>query len=439
MKHLTRNLLAAALVAFSALTASAQQRCDIFSTPTTTDIPYRIPAIAALPNGRLICVADYRYSRQDIGVKKGGRIDLHLRISEDNGRSWGKPFPLVEGKGAESADFMNVGYGDPCIVADRGGKRVLVMSCAGDVAYVRGQRDLHQCIARFYSEDGGRNWSSPTDIAEPIYSLFDNGKYGPARSMFIASGRVVQSRYVKAGRYYRLYCAVLQTVANGEWMNFVLYSDDFGSSWSVLGGVDNAPILKGADEAKVEELPNGNLLISSRTNNEGRNFNIFSFTNLKRAEGSWGEMAHSSKHNGGVHSDRNACNGELMVVPVVRRSDNREMYLLLQSLPLGPYRKNVGIYYKGLESSADISSPERIAQNWEGVFNASSQTSAYSTMAWQSNNTLGFLLEEREFYTNDGGGYTIVYDNYTIEQITDNKYSFLHKEGKKLRKRYEIR
>ena len=60
-------------------------------------------------------------------------------------------------------------------------------------------------------------------------------------------------------------------------------------------------------------------------------------------------------------------------------------------------------------------------------------------MAWQSNNTLGFLLEERELYTNDGGGYSIVYDNYTIEQITDNKYSFLAKEGKKLRKRYEIR
>ena len=431
MKHLTRNLLATALCLLMALSASAQQRCDIFSTPTTTDIPYRIPAIAALPDGRLICVADYRYSRQDIGVKKGGRIDLHLRISEDNGRSWGKPFPLVEGKGAESADFMNVGYGDPCIVADRGGKRVLVMSCAGDVAYMRGQRDLHQCIARFYSEDGGRSWSSPTDIAEPIYSLFDNGKYGPARSMFIASGRVVQSRYVKAGRYYRLYCAVLQTVANGEWMNFVLYSDDFGSSWSVLGGVDNAPILKGADEAKVEELPNGNLLISSRTNNEGRNFNIFTFSNLKRAEGQWGEMAHSSKHNGGVHSDRNACNGEVMVVPVVRRSDNREMYLLLQSLPLGPYRKNVGIYYKGLESSADISSPERIAQNWEGVFNASSQTSAYSTMAWQSNNTLGFLLEEHELYTNDGGGYSIVYDNYTIEQITEGRYSFNPKASKK--------
>ena len=232
--------------------------------------------------------------------------------------------------------------------------------------------------------------------------------------MFVASGKVLQSRYVKAGKYYRLYCAVLQTVANGDWMNFVLYSDDFGGSWKVLGGVDNPPIVKGADEAKVEELPGGNLLISSRTDKQGRNFNIFTFTNAKKAEGCWGEAAHSSKHNGGVFSDRNACNGELLLLPVVRNSDQREMYLLLQSLPLGPYRKDVGIYYKGLESSADIASPQRIAENWEGVFKVSNQTSAYSTMAWQSNQRLGFLFEERELYSQLGGGYTIVYDNFSI-------------------------
>ena len=102
-----------------------------------------------------------------------------------------------------------------------------------------------------------------------------------------------------------------------------------------------------------------------------------------------------------------------------------------------PYRRNVGIYYKGLESAADIASPQRIAENWEGVFSTSTQTSAYSTMTWQSNHTLGFLLEERELYTKQGGGYTIVYDNYTIEQLTDNKYSYNPKAGKKLWKSYK--
>ncbi len=413
------------------------QRRDIFPTPNTNDVPYRIPALAATKDGVLISVADYRYSRQDIGVVKDGRIDLRVCRSEDNGKTWGDIFTLIEGRGADSPDFMNVAYGDPCIAIDRESGRIMVMSCAGNIPYIKGQRDYHQCIARFYSDDNGKTWSAPTDVAEGIYAQFDNGKFGPARSMFVASGKVLQSRYVKAGKYYRLYCAVLQTVANGDWMNFVLYSDDFGGSWKVLGGVDNPPIVKGADEAKVEELPGGNLLISSRTDKQGRNFNIFTFTNAKKGEGSWGEAAHSSKHNGGVFSDRNACNGELLLLPVVRNSDQREMYLLLQSLPLGPYRKDVGIYYKGLESSADIASPQRIAENWEGVFKVSNQTSAYSTMAWQSNQRLGFLFEERELYSKLGGGYTIVYDNFSIEQITDNKYSFNPSDSRKLWKRYK--
>ena len=155
-----------AMLACCAVTMA--QRYEVFPTKSLDGIPYRIPAIASMEDGTLICVADYRFSRQDIGVAKDGRIDLHLRISRDNGKTWGEITTLVEGKGAESPDFMNVGFGDPCIVADRESDRVMVMSCAGNVAYVKGQRDYHQGIARFYSEDGGKTWSAPTDIAESI-------------------------------------------------------------------------------------------------------------------------------------------------------------------------------------------------------------------------------------------------------------------------------
>ena len=184
------------------------QRRDIFPTPNTKDVPYRIPALAATKDGVLISVADYRYSRQDIGVVKDGRIDLRVCRSEDNGKTWGDIFTLIEGKGADSPDFMNVAYGDPCIAVDRESGRIMVMSCAGNIPYIKGQRDYHQCIARFYSDDNGKTWSAPIDVAEGIYAQFDNGKFGPARSMFVASGKVLQSRYVKAGKYYRLYCAV---------------------------------------------------------------------------------------------------------------------------------------------------------------------------------------------------------------------------------------
>lgn len=417
---LTSLLLTVALLA----NTPTHERQEVFTTETTEDIPYRIPAIAATKDGTLICVADYRHSRMDIGVAKDGRIDLHVRLSRDNGKTWEDVQTLIEGQGKGSPDFMNVGYGDPCIVADRKSDRVMVLSCAGNVAYVNGTRDCHQSIARFYSNDGGSSWSEPADISESIYSLFDNSSYGPARSMFIASGRILQSRHVKVGKYHRLYCAVLQIAGNGNWMNFVLYSDNFGKSWNVLGGTDTAPILNGADEAKVEELPGGSILISSRTNKTGRNFNIFTFSDVKRGEGQWGEMAHSSSHNNGVYSENNACNGELMVVPVIRKSDGRQMHLLLQSLPLGPQRKRVGIYYKEIDGPEDVSSPARIAENWEGVYEATGLDSAYSTMAWQSDDKIGFLFEECTHCSVAGGGYTIIYDSYTIGQITGGKYAY---------------
>ena len=81
-------------------TSLAQERFDVFPTRTETDIPYRIPAIAALPDGTVICVADYRYSRNDVGIIKDGRIDLHVRVSRDNGCSWGEIAALVKGKSA---------------------------------------------------------------------------------------------------------------------------------------------------------------------------------------------------------------------------------------------------------------------------------------------------------------------------------------------------
>ncbi|MBQ5645171.1 MAG: exo-alpha-sialidase, partial [Bacteroidaceae bacterium] len=61
---------------------------EIFTTATSGDIPYRIPAIAMAKNGDLIAVADYRHSRADIGMASYGRIDLHARISKDNGANW---------------------------------------------------------------------------------------------------------------------------------------------------------------------------------------------------------------------------------------------------------------------------------------------------------------------------------------------------------------
>ena len=390
---------------------------DIFIT-NRGGIPYRIPAIAMAKNGDLIAVADYRHSGSDIGVVNNGRIDLHARISKDNGASWGNRFSIVDGQGANSPDFMHVGFGDPAIVADRESNRVLVLSCAGNVSFQNGTRNNHQNIARFYSEDNGATWSEPVDIADAIYAMWDNSSHGPVMAMFVGSGKIHQSRYVKVGNYYRLYCAVLLKNKNATYTNFVLYSDDFGGSWNVLGGVNTAPIPNGGDEPKVEELPNGNVVISSRISG-GRDFNIFTFTDKEAATGSWGTRATSNSSNSGIVAQGNSTNGEILIFPAVRNEDGANVWMALQSVPFGSGRANVGIYYKELENESDYNTPANFAKDWDGRHQSSYLGSAYSTMCFQKDSTIAFLYEESTY----GADYTIIYKNYTLEQITGGAYT----------------
>ena len=98
------------------------------------------------------------------------------------------------------------------------------------------------------------------------------------------------------------------------------------------------------------------------------------------------------------------------------------MHLLLQSLPLGPGRSNVGIYYKELASPSDYATPQAVASQWTGRYQVSKLPSAYSTMTQQRDRSLGFFYEEETHCTTKGGGYTMVYRNLSIEQITEGKY-----------------
>ena len=112
-----------------------------------------------------------------------------------------------------------------------------------------------------------------------------------------------------------------------------------------------------------------------------------------------------------------------MFVPAKRKADDKKVYLALQSVPLGSGRANVGIYYKELETLEDFISPEAIAADWDGRHQSSYVAGAYSTMTLQHDNNIGFLYEEDTYGTN-GGGYTIVYKNYSIEYITDSAYVY---------------
>ena len=384
----------------------------LFQTPVSDTIPYRIPAIAGMHNGDILALTDYRLCGNDIGY---GRVDIHGRVSRNGGKSWGEEFVLIEGSGVSGA--TDCGFGDAAMVADRESGDVLVMMVCGETVYWHETttRQNPNRIAVLRSRDNGKTWGQWEEITESVYTLFDNSVHGCVQSCFVGSGKILQSRQIKVGSHYRIYAA-LAARPNG---NRVIFSDDFGHTWHALGGPDALPVPHG-DEPKCEELPDGRVVISSRTWG-GRYFNIFEYSDIATGAGVWGETAGSGKRVNGCASLENACNGEILIVPAVRKADRKKVHLALQSVPLGPQRANVGIYYKELPEDCASITPTSFAADWEAPYQVSDTTSAYSTMFRLKNGNIAFYYEEA--VTLDGWGYEMVYKEIPLSVLTSDRYT----------------
>lgn len=383
----------------------------LFTSAATDTVPYRIPALAVLPDGGLVALSDYRHCKADIGY---GRVDIHGRVSGNGGRSWGDEFVVVEGSGVPGS--RDCGFGDAAVVADRESGEVLAMMVCGHTVYWHEttNRQNPNKMAVLRSHDGGQTWTPWTEITESVYTLFDDCRSGCMQSCFVGSGKILQSRQVKVGSHYRIYAALCAR-PNG---NRVIYSDDFGHTWRALGGPDAMPALYG-DEPKCEELPDGSIVLSSRTRG-GRIFNIFRYTDVASGSGEWGAAAFSGAENNGCTAVDNACNGEILIVPAVRKSDRKEVKLVLQSVPLGPDRTNVGIYYKEIPADVSDLTPSEFAADWQPPYQVSYRPSSYSTMIQLKNGNIGFFYEE---YDNCcPGGFNMTYRELTLETLTSGRY-----------------
>ena len=407
--------------------ASLDNGMVLYFTPGPGGHPYRIPAIATAMNGDIVAISDYRPGGADVGR---GEVDIKYRMSTDNGKTWGEEKMLADGHWGKGEKWQ-YSFGDAAVVADRESNRILVMMVCGNTNCNAGNYDPNDAkkdpnrVARCYGtyDEGTKTWtfSQPENVTESIYSKFvkvQNGrKVATVRSLFIGSGRICQSRVTKVGKYYRLYAAVW-TRDNG---NRVIYSDDFGGSWNVLGSIDDRPGT-GGDEPKCEELPNGDVILSSRNN--GRVFNIYKFTDREKATGFWGKEQWSEGKPGGISVGNNT-NGEIMLLKAIRVSDNQKVDVALQSLPFGGGRNNVGVFYKEIkkdlyENVADKATLNQkvldLACHWNKGLQVSYVGSAYSTMTLQKDKKIGFFFEE------EPGNYCMVYIPLTLEQMTKGVY-----------------
>ncbi len=388
---------------FALLALSLPAQTRLFHTGDSTGSPYRIPAIATAKNGDVIALSDWRPCGADIGF---GRVDIMQRVSKDNGKTWSKTTKILEGKGSGE----EAGYGDACLVADCERNELLLFCVSGDINYQRASvkhpQRLVSLRAKYDRRSGEWVWQKEVKdhTKEFISELFGERIGG----MFMGSGRICQSKQVKVGKYYRLYAAMCTHRGN-----YVVYSDDFGDSWKVLGDAVNSCAPRG-DEPKCEEMPDGSVLLSSRKHG-GRYFNLFRFSNPEEAKGVWGYPVDSRNVEGGISNNGSPTNGEILLVPA-RTAKGKRTTLALQSIPAGPGRSHVTIYYKELAQPADYNTPERFAKNWQGSFEVTDKGSAYSTMTLLNDGNIGFFYEEEPQW------YQMIYRTLSIKEITGGEF-----------------
>lgn len=411
MTHSRLITLCLTLIASVAAAFQVAAQSVVFDTNVAAKHYYRIPAIVQFDDGRLLAIADDRHaSNNDIGGNWG--IDILGKVSSDGGKTWKPSTMIADGDGYRMG--FSDSHGDAAAVVDRETGDILIMCASGSQGFLQSTLDNPLRVGRYTSNDNGLTWQE-SDVTSDIYGIFAG--YPEVNALFFSSGRICQSTRIKQGSHYRIYSAI---DGPGEVGCLVLYSDDLGQSWHALGGPGARPTAAPfGDEAKVEELPNGNVLLSCRskqTTTNGRLFNIYDY-----ATGSWGEMAVSNSPTRGTYSENCSCNGELLIVPVLRTSDGLQMHLALQSVPRGPGRQRVSIYYKPLVDEGDYDKPNDISMGWQR-YQVTDHYSAYSTMTALQDGSIAFYWEDCNDNT-DNSAYDLLFRLLTLEDITGGKYT----------------
>lgn len=280
------SMQSADLSSTSASGDAVELRSRVFAGPDSVSKFYRIPAIATLPDGTLVALADRRLeSNGDLP----GKIDVVARRSTDGGRTWSDVIEVaVHDEGG--------GYGDPALGTDRHGNLVAVFTHGNGLwQSVKGN---HATIHTCRSADGGLTWSAPVDITPSLFSQTPGEAPATAISAFASSGHILTTR---DGTMWFVLVARPDEEPGGPLHAVVCRSDDDGLTWKALPTVADTY----ADESKLAELPDGSLLMSIRNRLQGyRKFTL----STDRGQ-TWSTPVVSTT------LPDPACNGDLLALP----------------------------------------------------------------------------------------------------------------------------
>lgn len=419
VQNLTVNIAPASVeILKQQLADNAKYQTAVVFDNTQSHFGYRIPALGQDSNGKLFVAVDLRRTGADIGMGNGHN-DIVMKTSNDHGATWDVNYTTIAA-GDQTQDHSSkqwtYSFGDPSIVVDcNNPQNVLVMCVGGHTSFFASKYEEPQHVVRLLSTDVGQTWKKDS-LTYQIYNLTKNSVGGQTYGLFLTSGKIMQSRYIKQGAYNRLYIAY-PTNNTKQNATFVIYSDDFRATWKLLGGDMQLP-SSGADESKVEEMPDGSVLVSVRNRGSNtRGYSLFTYTDIAKGEGKWEFQTNATAMNNAV----NAVNGEILIVPARRKADGKQLFVALQSITLSKAREKVGVYFKELPDYNSYASAETLAADWQKGMQVSLMGSCYTGMELLTNDKIGYIYEEDA--PGGIGGYNIMFKQIPLEDLTNGKYA----------------
>lgn len=203
-----------------------------FVSEPTNRLYYRIPAMVVSKAGTILVFAERRPGRSDTGD-----IDIVLKRSTDNGKTWG-PVIVVRDDGNNRCQ-------NPAPVVLPSG-RILLLSC-----WNLGADSRNREVYITHSDDDGLTWSQPVHVEGVKVAEWSWYATGPCHG-------IVKTRKPYVGRIV-IPCNHRSDNHKNSFSH-VIYSDDDGATWK-LGG--NAPYTYG-NESTVAELGDGSLMLNIR-------------------------------------------------------------------------------------------------------------------------------------------------------------------------------
>lgn len=258
-----KKLLVFLFIIFCTINIFSQPNIPVFESGKDGHKSYRIPAIIKLNNGHLLAFAEGRVQ----GASDFGDVNIVLKISTDNGRTWGSIKTIV--------DYDTLQAGNPAPVVDLTDPayttgRIFLFYNTGNKheSDVRNGNGLREVWYKT-STNGGINWSEAVNITlqthrpklpqiNPAYNFTDDW-----RSYANTPGHAMQ---FETGKYKgRIYIAANHSEGGiqNESMDYIahgFYTDDHGKTFHISNNVN----LPGGNENMAAELSDGRIMLNIR-------------------------------------------------------------------------------------------------------------------------------------------------------------------------------